>query len=563
MNPSYRFHYNAFASRFYFIALIMAMVLLIPFPGFFESIVCFIITIIIIGVSLLLCRRDYLIIDETGILRRRLFRSDEFLNWSDIGDYSKSVITGVGLFRAEGFAIVGKNASADNQERVEYRTNFYKFIPIIDFLAGNEEFKGVLDYYKMFIPKNNILAPNEEVEEALSSSIDYYVRQTYRTKKLACAEWDDASHSKWLSRAAGPLAVIGTVILYLYTAMTYVNIVCGEYGEQVLSTLVNGEYFLDSRFIEISSFIVILYLVFIFSPNFLAKRKYLYLSILLVVAVVSSVYFSYTTLPQTKLIMQNCSQPTSAPVEVVKGQVEYCDSRSAFTKMSFIYNNQHYVVRETRLAKCRVGMPILVSIQKGSKGIPIVRDILISDIGWSKQSGFFTKSHPDEQEALSDDMSHKYANEREYRWKTPLTKDWQQQTLIIDGVDKGKWNTLESTTVDLFGSRKLGMVIAIDEDNKQVVFIICEEAPAGGYKRYDVNVEPTISIWFDNNQKHLTLKKDPAEKATWWLGEKDVPTFIRNTRRAYDITLTMNEKTGISSSERKVFVFLVKENAPG
>lgn len=556
MNSSYRFKYNAFNTPFYMIAVTLVVGMMM-FTGFYE---CIAYIIVVMGVFLLLCRRDYLIIDETGILKRKIFDSDEFMSWDDIGGYREKVIKGSGKSSVEGFAIIGKNVS-EEQEEEDYDE----------------------DIHKIFIPKYYIIGSNEEINEALRSSIDYYVMQTGRTRRRNNAGWGDDPYPKWLPSVVGMLAIIGMVGLAIYAVTSYTGIVNGEYGDQVGNTLMNGEYFADS-YGPIILFLLV-FLALFFLPTYLLKKRHILYSLLLTLPAAYAVFFTYTVQPQAELLLQNCSQPTSAPVEVVKGEVtKLSNGKNSYTELTFIYDDYRYEVREKYLSKCRVGMPVLVSIQRGSKGIPIVRDILISDIGWTKQNGFLvpvTDSKRSEDLAgrkktaavkTGEEENRPKQSERawrsvkrqpEYRWKISDTKEWQQQTLIVDGVDKGTWRTLESTSVDKFGTRKLGMVIAINESKKQVVLIICEEDSTGGYRCYDVDVEPTFSFWFDNDHEYFTLRRDPAAKATWMLGERDVPVFIRKIRHAYNITLTAYKKIGIRHSERKDFAFLVGKNEPG
>lgn len=554
MNNSYHFQFNAFSSPLYVIAALLA----IPLMMFTEYLVSITFVIILMGSFLLLCRRNYLIIDETGILKRRILGSDEFMSWDDIGDYRSSVIKGSGKNAYEGFAIVGKSEIFINhdekQKSVKYNENFHE----------------------IFIPKNYILGSNEAVEEALRSSIDYYVRQTGRAKLLNRAAWDDDTYPKWLPFVAGLLAVIGLAILSIYVVTAYNDIVYGEYGDQVRNTLVNGEAFTEN-FSQIILYLLTV-LALLYLPILLMKKKYLLFYLLLALSFSYPVWFYLNIQPQAELILQNCSQPTSAPVEIVEGKVNALYKRKrSFTEFAFMYDYQRYVVRGNYLHNCHVGMPIQVFIQKGSKGMPIVRDILIDDISWSKKKGYFVQrienknnkntaaKKTDEKrsrQSVSEKERLRRENNRKYRWKTPHTKDWQQQTLIVDGVGKGTWTTLESTSVDDFGTRKLGMVLAIDESKKRVAFIICEEAPEGGYSCYHVDIKPTISVWFDNDHEHFTLRKDPAERATWFLGERDVPGFIGKIRPAYNITLTVNKIVSVRYFVRKDFSFLVGQNTP-
>lgn len=113
---------------------------------------------------------------------------------------------------------------------------------------------------------------------------------------------------------------------------------------------------------------------------------------LLRVSIACTLLAALYSLPTKRKVFLNCSEPITNPIETIDTKVKKYDyyaynkvlGRQFFIDIGIEYEGKDYELRRHEYIEgaCK-GMPAVVKLQKGARGLPIVQEIAIPEIGWS------------------------------------------------------------------------------------------------------------------------------------------------------------------------------------
>lgn len=241
----------------------------------------------------------------------------------------------------------------------------------------------------LFIPNDQVAAPIETVTEALRRGFQEY----------KCHERQH--QNSYEDNVIGDEQSIGIVILcvawivlnlfYFYLDHIWAPINLEPIME---CTFVSGEKFNTdpSLFISIP-WVIVFYSIFTMS-FLLIKDRAEYAWPLRILTIYTLLVMLYC-LPEKQKVYLNSFEPITNPIETIEAQVTKKDcefDRHAeadrrykyYIDFGFTYEGKDYNIRRYEyVMEAYKGMPAVVKLQKGARGLPIVHEVAIPEIGWS------------------------------------------------------------------------------------------------------------------------------------------------------------------------------------
>jgi hypothetical protein len=522
MKKNYTFKFNGFTNVVFYLLMI---IIVIPFYVFDVSMLWILPAIaIVMLLTGIVSQRIYLTIDEVGITIHRFMGSDEMVTWSLVGDFKSNVKKGSGKSQQTGFAVIPPEKIGEK---------------------APEEYDDT--YYNLFINSIFVAAPDKDVETALRNSIDYYVNG----KKSVPTGWGDEDND--LGRK---LLVIFLILIsfgmFLYFYLVYKSLMPDEHLAAMSNTLINGSDFFSSLhnydlFLFLGAIIVVM-----LTPTFFIKKNYIILCVMYLLAIAVTSFMVYNYIPKERMILQNCSEATTNPVDSVVGKVTENNPggrrQRSYLQFEIVYEGQRYLVERGYQKDIKVGTPVVTRIQKGSKGLPIMRDYTILSPLQKEQDE--QKDNQDLQAYQKIQKSSAYAE-----WH----KAWAERSLRIDGRDYGQWIVLESVTIEEFGkpeplpedplrphlkpeNKKYHMLLALHlEAPQQVLMVIGNHDETEGFKSKKGRMDKTIRVWAGQQ----SVRYHPIENAsianTWLLNDFESKHVIPRLLHNRDITVVVNQ----------------------
>lgn len=347
--------------------------LLLPFGIFGISVL----------ISFVLSKRHFLVINKEGISLNYMFRRREFVSWDTIDGFM--------------YLEMGKN----NKGWV---------------ITYKEDAEVEQDACALFIPENNVSTTKETINEALNRGFQENVwhRNEYQ---------DSFNNSVKINKGVFVFYALCIVCIAFATSYFYLDHIWTPSNLRPIMewTLVGGEQFnVNAHLIFIFIPWMVLGGFFMFIPLFIplhilkkeqtgslkAKPGCLWLCGVLIVGILLAA--SYSLLRKRKVYL-NCSEPITNPIETVDAKVKrngYESHRDPyyhyyfFVDFDLTYEGGKYKVRLSKSVKYEnindvlkgkaitpknayKGMPAVVKLQKGARGLPIVHEVAIPEIGWS------------------------------------------------------------------------------------------------------------------------------------------------------------------------------------
>lgn len=349
----------------------------------------------IFGLSILisyaLSKRRFLVINNEGISLNYMFRRRKFVSWDIIDGFTYLEMEK----NNKGWIILSKD-DADKTDNVSQ------------------------DACALFIPENNVSATTGTVTEALNRGFQEYIwhREQYQ---------DSFEDSVKINKGVLVLYALSIVCIELVIFYFYLDHIWTPSNLRPIMewTLVGGEQFnVNAHLIFIFIPWMVLGGFFMFIPLFIplhilkkeqtgslkAKPGCLWLCGVLIVGILLAA--SYGLLRKRKVYL-NCSEPITNPIETIDATVKrnsYKYQRSTasycfYVDFDLTYEGEKYEVEFSKSIYKSIhkelfnalsegekpvtpkdaykGMSAIVKLQKGARGLPIVQEIAIPEIGWS------------------------------------------------------------------------------------------------------------------------------------------------------------------------------------
>lgn len=362
-----RFGYGLAINRFviwvlFTTILLVAMVLPLMWYWYDNQLYLLIpigIFIFFLSINYVLAKRDFLIINSEGITLNYLLRKRKTIKWD--------VINKVEYFE-EWKNKVGWDITYEND--ADRSGNLKKICTL-------------------FIPDGQVAAYNETVTQALKRGFQEY---KCHEKQHQDSFEDNAKNDKpfiGFFILSMIWAVLNILYFYLDHLWTPSNL------EAIMRcTLIGGErYDTNPNLFLIGVWIYSCLIIFKGMPYRIfkgsTKGTIWLLSILIACTLLAALY----SLPTKQKVYLNCSEPLTSPVETLEAKVEKTDyhRRYRYYYVDLVLtdegNNYKYRYVYDSLYKYKTGiykgMPAVVKLQKGARGLPIVHEIAIPEIGWS------------------------------------------------------------------------------------------------------------------------------------------------------------------------------------
>ena len=524
MKKDYNFKYNGFSNLVYYLLVITVTPLLFVCDiSALWALLVIAIVMLLVGIA---SQRNYLAIDEVGIAIHRFIGSDEMVTWSSVGDFKSNVKKGSGRYQKIGFAIIPP-------ERI-----------------GEEAPKDYDDtFYNMFINSFNVAAPDEDIETALRNSIDYYVNG----KKSIQTGWGDEDNN--LSKKLFTIVLILIELgLFLYFYFVYKSLMPEEFFVAMSNTLKDGNDYFSSLHDYDMFRLVGTIIVVSLTPTLFVKKKYIFLCVMYLLTIAATIFIIYSYIPEERVILQNCSETTTSSIDSIVGKVteNHSGNRKKTSHLQFelIYEGKRYLIERDYQKGVKVGTPVIAHIQKGSKGLPIMRDYTIVKIQQTKGN---------KQEENQDSQANQNTLDTAY---TEWRQGWAKRSLRIDGRDYGQWVILESVSIAKFGTaeplpkdplrphlkqqnKKYRMLLALHQEApQQVMMVIGNHDETEGFKSKKGVMDKSIRVCVGQQ----SVRYHPVENAsianTWVLNDFESKHIIPRLLHNRDITVMVNQING-------------------
>lgn len=303
-----------------------------------------------------LSKRDFLIINNEGITLNYLLRKREVISWDTI----KKVEHIKEWKKKEGWEIIyKKDVSRDGNFKKETCT--------------------------LFIPDAQVAASNETVTNALKRGFQGY--KCNERQHLDSFEYYATNDNQFIGISILSMICVVLNILYFYLD----HVLRPSNLDSIMNcTLVGGETFYNiPKMFLIQIWVIICFLVFKYIPYHIFKGNIKSITWILRVVIACTLLAALYSLPTKRKIYLNCSEPITNPIETIEAQVKIVydhrsNGRNYYTDFGFTYEGKDYKLRGDEYVKgAYEGIPVLIKYQKGARGLPILHEIAIPDIGWS------------------------------------------------------------------------------------------------------------------------------------------------------------------------------------
>lgn len=310
-------------------------------------------------ISYTLAKRHFLIINCEGIALNYILRKRKFVKWDAIDNF-------VYIEEGEnknGWAVYKKDAKNTDNDNV------------------------IKETCALFIPENLVSASSETVTYALKKGFQEYV-------------WHDRQgetpYENLTTRNEWPIGTFSLILVWIALVAFYFfldHIWTPFNMESIMEyTLVRGNLFNANPSMIIFILWMISYCVVVFMPFYVLKHNrtssIVYGGVLIGVTLFAALY----SLPEKRKVYLNCSEPIMNPIETIEATVNRNDYevstvspyRYYFIEISLTYEGKYYKIEwGQRIKDAYKGMPAVVKLQKGARGLPIVHEVAIPEIGWS------------------------------------------------------------------------------------------------------------------------------------------------------------------------------------
>lgn len=293
----------------------------------------------------------YLIINDKGITLNYLLKRRKFVSWDSIDRFKYNDLKE----SRKGWTILCKKDAN--------RTGNYN--------------EGA---YTLFIPQSHVAASSVAVNEALKRGFQEHV-------------WHGSPYQNDfnLSQIDGnPKKVYALCLIWIVLNLLYfcLDPIFSSHALTMEHTLVGGERFEGI----LSQAIFIVWMVSfsgtipaMFTPVHEMMKTIAGFSRYWIALIAFTVIAATFSLPRNWKIYLNCSEPITNPIETVEAKVKEVDRDGIVFIIE--YEGKSYKIKQGGYVKyvkgVYKGMPAVVKLQKGARGLPIAQEIAIPEIGWS------------------------------------------------------------------------------------------------------------------------------------------------------------------------------------
>lgn len=291
-------------------------------------------------------KRRFLIINDKGITLNYLLKRRKFASWDTIDSFKKK--------NQKGWTILYKKGADRTKEACT-----------------------------LFIPENYVAESSTVVDEALKRGFQKHIwhRKTFQSN-FDFAKTDRSSIGIYV-----PFLIWITLNLFYFYLDHIWN--PSNLGTIMGCTLVGGERFdtYQSLF-YIGTLWVIIFIRFPLLPihEFKGKRTIWFWRVLIAITTIVAIY----TLPTKRKVYLNCSEPITNPIETIDAKFTGSGIRHGTwweKKFSLTFEGKNYEFtcykEAITLTDYYKGKPAIIKLQKGARGLPIVHELAIPEIGWS------------------------------------------------------------------------------------------------------------------------------------------------------------------------------------
>ena len=310
--------------------------------------------------------QESLIIDQSGITLKGLFGDSKSISWSDVGGY-RCVTKGFGKSKKHGIGIVEAN----------YNSNV---------ILPEDYDKGP---YIMFIETalGNIAGSKDAIMLALQNGIDCYVNH----RNIITHDFVDDEERLNLWEIGNGILLILFAFMCVYINYQYENIHSELYGELIKHSLIAGGNFSNIFSSEPGVFIFFGMgaIMALFFPRLLINRQFKGAICCLVIALILLFTGYNLTIPERKILSENCRDLDFQHADTITAVVDYTSSggRSGYhTFFQMEYDSTVYRIQTDYVKDATKGMPMSVIVQKGSLNIPVITMVEIrgNDFHWKR-----------------------------------------------------------------------------------------------------------------------------------------------------------------------------------
>ena len=306
-------------------------------------------------INYVLSKRDFLILNSDGITLNYLLGKRKVISW-------------------------------DRIKKIEYIEKWKERIGWEVLYKTDVNRNGNLKKFPtLFIPDCHVAAPNEIVTNALKRGFQGY--KCNERQHLDSFEYYATNDNQFIGISILSMICVVLNILYFYLD----HVLRPSNLDSIMNcTLVGGETFYNiPKMFLIQIWVIICFLVFKYIPYHIFKGNIKSITWILRVVIACTLLAALYSLPTKRKIYLNCSEPITNPIETIEAQVKIVydhrsNGRNYYTDFGFTYEGKDYKLRGDEYVKgAYEGIPVLIKYQKGARGLPILHEIAIPDIGWS------------------------------------------------------------------------------------------------------------------------------------------------------------------------------------
>lgn len=306
-------------------------------------------------INYVLSKRDFLILNSDGITLNYLLGKRKVISW-------------------------------DRIKKIEYIEKWKERIGWEVLYKTDVNRNGNLKKFPtLFIPDCHVAAPNEIVTNALKRGFQGY--KCNERQHLDSFEYYATNDNQFIGISILSMICVVLNILYFYLG----HVLRPSNLDSIMNcTLVGGETFYNiPKMFLIQIWVIICFLVFKYIPYHIFKGNIKSITWILRVVIACTLLAALYSLPTKRKIYLNCSEPITNPIETIEAQVKIVydhrsNGRNYYTDFGFTYEGKDYKLRGDEYVKgAYEGIPVLIKYQKGARGLPILHEIAIPDIGWS------------------------------------------------------------------------------------------------------------------------------------------------------------------------------------
>lgn len=353
-----RFGYRPSANKYVMMELTLILLVGSASPCFwyvtdnpFYLLFPYVIYLLVLFIKYALQKRRFLIINDKGISLNYLLKRRKFASWDTIDSFKKK--------SKKGWTILYKKGADRTKEACTF-----------------------------FIPENYVAASSTVVDEALKRGFQEHI---WHRKTLQ-------SNLDYAKKDRSPIGIYVPFLIWITLNLFYFYLdhTWNPFNLNTIMecTLVGSERFETYPGLLFTGMLwVIFFIQFPLLPihELKEKRNIWFWRVLIAITTIVAIHY----LPTKRKVYLNCSEPITNPIETIDAKFTKSgpnkhgewEKEFSFTyegkNYEFICHEEHITITDIYKDIYYKGNVAVVKLQKGARGLPIVHEIAIPEIGWS------------------------------------------------------------------------------------------------------------------------------------------------------------------------------------